>query len=185
MDRERLIQFLESQPSGRPLFLITCPSYQAVLLYRLSHYFFKNGRRLLGRFFWHVNLILTGADINPISDIDGGFVLISPLCVTIVGKVGKNSTWFTQSGIGGGRSPKDIGGGPGLPVCGDGIDFGSGSMVVGPVRVGDRSKLGPRCIVLEDVPPDSSVKCPSYAVKAIREGVHARNVDELKEKVGR
>lgn len=166
-DRARLRDFLDRYPSGRPVFLWTCPSYQAVLLYRLAHYFFVNGWRWTGRFFWHLNLLLTGSDINPSSDIEGGFVLISPLCVTILGKVGKNSTWEIQSGIGGGRGTRDIGAGPGLPVVGENVILGAGCMVVGPIHIGDRCYVGPRSIALEDMPPDSELVGPASTTRPV------------------
>lgn len=180
-DRQRLSDLLSSQPSGRPLFLFTSPSYQCVWLYRVSHYFFRNGHRLLGRFFWHLNLLLTGGDINPFSEIGPGFVLVSPNCVTIVGKVGRNSTWHVQSGIGGGRSTRDVGAGPGLPLIGDDVEFGAGCMVVGPIRVGDRVKIGTRSTILFNVPDDAEVVGPASTVKTAREDYDPRTLATAEE----
>ena len=61
-DRERLRAYLDADGGGRTVPLWMTPSFQAVVLQRLSHHFYSGGNRLLGRFFWHMNLMLTGAD---------------------------------------------------------------------------------------------------------------------------
>lgn len=168
-DRDRLRQYLDDQPGGRPLLIWFYPSYQCVFLYRLSHYLFCNGHKFLGRFFWHLNLTLTGADINPFSRLDGGLVIACPVGVTIVGKVGRNCTFETQSGIGGGRGSRDVGAGPGLPVLGDDVHLETGTMIAGPILVGSRSHLLARSVVLFDVPEDSEVEAPLSTVRPARE----------------
>lgn len=46
--------------------------------------------------------------------------------------------------------------GPGAaPVIGDGVVFGPGSQVLGPVHVGARSRVAAAAVVLRDVPEDS------------------------------
>lgn len=164
-DRERLKEYFDAQPTGRPLVLLFNPSYQAVFLYRLSHYVHSRGHKLFGRFFWHLNLILTGGDLNPSSVIEGGLVLTCPLGVTVVGKVGRNCTFDVQSGIGGGKSGKDVGAGPGLPVVGDDVVFEAGAMAAGPILIGDRVLLTTRCTLLRDAPADSIVEPPPCALR--------------------
>lgn len=156
-DKERFLEYTSAHSLGRPLFAWTHPSYQAVCLHRISHYFFARKRRLLARVFWHINLILTGADISPICDIGGGLVIMQPLGCIMVGNAGKNCTLQGSSGFGGGMSRKDIGSGPGLPCLGDDVLLEFGAVVLGPVRIGDRSRIGARCMVSRDVPADSIV----------------------------
>jgi serine O-acetyltransferase len=141
-----------------PRVLLFHPSYQAILLHRLSHFFFVGGHRLLGRFFWHLNLILTGADISPLSRVGGGVVLLHPISTQIFGVVGEGCTFWGAGGIGGGRSAQNIGAGPGLPVVEDGVVFCTRAVVLGPVRVGARSEIGPGCIVYRDLPPGSRIE---------------------------
>lgn len=117
-----------------------------------------SGRRMLARFFWQLNLIITGADISPISDLGGGLVIKMPEKVIIIGKVGKNCTFLGQAGLGGGRSTKDIGAGPGLPVLRDNVSIGFGATVLGPVYVGSNTFIGPRVQVYKDIPDRSAIK---------------------------
>ncbi|MCW2665257.1 MAG: colanic acid biosynthesis acetyltransferase [Frankiales bacterium] len=43
------------------------------------------------------------------------------------------------------------------PVIGDGVEFGAGAMVLGPVTVGRNARIGAGAIVLKDVPPGAVV----------------------------
>ena len=158
-DRERLCAYLDADGGGRTVPLWMTPSFQAVVLQRLSHHFYSGGNRLLGRFFWHMNLMLTGADISMICDIGGGFLLPVPIAIVLVtGRIGRNCTVWPQSGIGGGmRASADIGGGPGLPVLGDGVELGWGAFIMGPVRVGNGARIGALSIVVRDVPDGGEV----------------------------
>lgn len=143
------------------------PSYQCVLMSRLSFYCFSRGWRLLARLFWQTNMWLTGADIAPLSDIGGGWIVDCPASSVIVGRVGRNFTSSCQAGVGGGMtSRRDIGAGPGLPVIGDDVTLGPGALVMGPVRVGDRVTIGARCAVTTDVPSDTMVEPHAPVFKA-------------------
>ena len=157
-DKDRLLEATKEQGFGKPSFLFLHPSYQAVWLHRVAHFFFGRGQRVLARFFWHLNLLLTGADISPISDLGGGLVINCPLCVILVGKMGRNCTVFGHSGLGGGMGKKDVGAGPGLPVVGNEVVFSYSSSVIGPIHVGNRVLIGPKCFVLDDVPDDTVVE---------------------------
>lgn len=56
----------------------------------------------------------------------------------------------------------DIGGGPGLPVLGDGVVLEAGAIVLGSVRIGESARLGPRTITLKDVPLGVEVMLQPY-----------------------
>jgi serine O-acetyltransferase len=141
-----------------PRVLAFHPSYQAVLLHRLSHYFFYRNCRLLARLLWHLNLVLTGADIAPISDIGPGLLLVHPISTQIFGRVGADCTFWGHGGVGGGRSNEDIGAGPGLPVVGNNVYIGPFAMVLGAIRIGDHCEIGPGCLVLRDLSPGDKVE---------------------------
>jgi serine O-acetyltransferase len=139
------------------------PSYQCIWLYRISNYFFRRNHRLLARFFWHVNLLLTGADIGPISEIGPGLVVVHPISTQIFGRLGADCTIWGHGGVGAGRSDKDranhdIGAGPGLPVIGNNVNIGLNSMVHGSVRIGDGCDIWPGCTVIRDLPAGTTVE---------------------------
>ncbi|HUU22889.1 MAG TPA: serine acetyltransferase [Phycisphaerae bacterium] len=160
-DRRRLRALLAEQGGRRPVRLGLHPSFVCVLLYRISNHFSRAGHRYVARFFWHLNALLTGADISPPSDLGEGLVIVSPPGVTISTKAGRNLTVMPLAGIGSelGRR-RDIGAGPGLPVLGDDVQLGPLCGVLGPVRVGHRVRVGAGAVVLKDVPDDTLVEGP-------------------------
>ncbi|MCA1971274.1 MAG: hypothetical protein LDL44_00400 [Caenispirillum sp.] len=156
-DRARLLALL-GEPEDRRQWLALHPSWQAVWLYRWSHYQFVHGRRLLARLLWHVNLLLTGADISPLADFGPGLVIRCPLCVVLLGKAGANLTVHGHGGIGGGLSSEDIGAGPGLPVLGDDVTLQMRALILGPVRIGSGTCIGPGCVVTRDTLPGTVIE---------------------------
>jgi serine O-acetyltransferase len=44
----------------------------------------------------------------------------------------------------------------GAPVIGDDVFIGAGARILGPVKVGDRSRIAANSLVINDVPPDST-----------------------------
>jgi len=160
-DRDRLRDALSRRPEGGPLWLWLHPCYQAVWLHRWSHYHFARGNRLRARLLWHLNLLLTGADISPISDLGGGLLLLNPAGTIIVGKAGSNLTVHGRSGLGGGLGEDNIGAGPGLPVLGADVVIGFGACVLGPVLVGDRVVVEPGAIVHRNLPDDAVERSPA------------------------
>jgi serine O-acetyltransferase len=43
------------------------------------------------------------------------------------------------------------------PTLGDGVVVGAGAIVLGAIKVGDRSRIGAASVVLQDIPPDTTV----------------------------
>jgi serine O-acetyltransferase len=141
-----------------------------VLLHRLSAHHFTAGRRLLARFFWHLNLLLTGADIGPISQSGPGLVILHPISTQIFGRIGADCTIWGHGGIGGGRGEADIGAGPGLPILGDRVTLAPRATVLGAVRIGDDCVLGAGVVVMRDLPANSEVQLPDRLFRVVRDG---------------
>lgn len=160
-DRERLSQFLVSLGSENPGRLFLHPSFLCVLFYRLANHSYRRGHRLTARFFWHLNVILTGADISAPNDLQGGLLIVSPPGTAIMAKAGRNLTIMPCAGLGSelGRW-EDIGAGPGLPVVGDDVTMEPHSGILGPIRIGSRVRIGAGIAVTVDVPDDTIVEGP-------------------------
>ena len=50
------------------------------------------------------------------------------------------------------------------PVIGDGVEFGAGAVVVGPITVGDKALIGANAVVSKDVPAGAVVRAPRSTV---------------------
>lgn len=158
-DRQRLADIYRSDASDPPLLWLFHPSYQCMVLHRHSRFLFLRGHRWLARLLWHANLLLTGADIGPRTDIGGGLFLVSTMGVGLAGKIGARCTICAQAGAGGAfvENPLDLGGGPGLPVIGDDVLLECGALVMGTITIGVGAVIGPRCLVDRDLPAGARV----------------------------
>ena len=163
-DRRRLEQVLRERglaPGG----VMWSPSFACVVLYRISHYLFANGRTIAARLVWQLNLFATGADISPMCRLGDGLVVIHPVAVVLVGSAGRCLTVEGHGGLGGGLAMDDIGAGPGLPLLGDEVHLGRGASVLGPVRIGDHVIVGPGCTVVRDLPGGAEVVAHDVRVR--------------------
>lgn len=88
----------------------------------------------------------SGAIYEGIPNLPHGLsgVFISPKAV-----IGKNCTIFQQVTIGQAHGE--------APVIGDNVFIGAGAKVIGGIHVGDNVKIGANCIVVEDIPDNSTV----------------------------
>ena len=165
-DKQRLRSSFDAGDSGHMPWLAFHPSFQALWLHRWSHHHHARGNRLFARFLWHLNLLLTGADLSPISDIGPGCLLCHPAGTVFFGRSASRLTLLGRVTVGGGRGTTNIGAGPGLPVLGDDVVLGHGTLVLGAVRIGDRVCVGAGALVITDVPDDCEVcVAPSRIVR--------------------
>jgi len=166
-DFERMLSVYGSGSWSRRVFWFFLPNYQVLFWYRIYRYLFLKGWRNTARLLFLITLYLTRAEISPESSI-GPACFIGHACgIILSGKVGARCSLLAQSGIGGGLEEGEVGGGPGLPVVGDDVVFGVRSMALGPIRVGNRVRLGPAAFLNCDAPDDAMVvMLPSKIVHA-------------------
>jgi serine O-acetyltransferase len=160
-DHTRLIGLMAAREARPPATAFFHPSFICVFLYRISNHFFRAGHRHVARLFWHLNLLLTGADIGPPAELGEGLVIISPAGTAIAGAAGRNLTVMPCAGLGGevGRW-EDVGAGPGLPVLGNDVILEPHGGALGPVRIGNRVRVGAGIVVTHDIADDTLVEGP-------------------------
>lgn len=129
--------------------------FLATFLYRASA---RAGSTVpvLGSVLKQLNHAITGADIAWSARIGPGLVLWHPTGVVIGPRVVIGRDARVQQGITLGAARSRRTGQDGDPVLGDGVYVGAGARVLGPVRVGDRARIGANAVVLIDVPDDAS-----------------------------
>ena len=157
-DHSRLIGLLDEQDQSRATAFFH-PSFACVFLYRISNHFVRSGHRYVARLFWHLNMLLTGADIAAPAELGEGLVVMSPSGIAIAGVADRNLTVMPCSGLGGevGRR-EDVGAGPGLPVLGTDVILEPHCGVLGPVRIGNRVRVCAGVVVTRDVADDTVVQ---------------------------
>ena len=110
----------------------------------------------------------TGIDIHPGTTI-GKYFFIDHGTGVVIGETtetGDNVTLYQGVTLGG--TGKDTG--KRHPTLGNNVMVGAGAKILGPITVGDNSRIAAGAVVVHDVPPDSTaVGIPARVIK--REGI--------------
>ncbi len=133
--------------------------YQAVVLYRIAHWFKSRGIPLFGPLFARISLFLTGVDIAPGAQIGPGLLISHGVGLVIGGhaQIGAGALLLHQVTIGSpshGRVEE-------MPQIGDNVFIGAGAKIIGDIQVGDNVVIGVNCVVTEDIPSSSQVRSTS------------------------
>ncbi len=129
--------------------------YQAVILYRIAHWFKRRRIPFFGPAFTRLSQFLTGVEIAPGAAIGPG-LMISHGHGIVVGegaRIGARALLMHQVTIG----AADVERLDRMPTIGDDVVIGAGARLIGGIRVGDRVLVGVNAVVTRDVPDDSKV----------------------------
>jgi serine O-acetyltransferase len=140
---------------GRAEMLLTYRGVQALLAHRISHALYLAGVPLLPRFIAFVTTAVTGVEIHPAARIGRGLFIDHGVGVVIgeTAEVGDDVTLYqgvTLGGTGFARGKRH-------PTVGNEVMVGAGAALLGPIVIGERSKIGANSVVIHDVPPGATV----------------------------
>ncbi len=127
----------------------------AILFHRFAHLLFTLKIPFLPRLISQVGRFLTGIEIHPGASIGSGFFIDHGNGVVIgeTAEIGNNVIMFHQVTLGG----RGFATGKRHPTVGSNVMLGAGSKILGPVFIGDNSKIGAGTVVLDNVPEQSVV----------------------------
>lgn len=131
------------------------PSFKAMMHYRVAHKLYSKGHYFLARWVSQRAVRKTGIEIHPGAQIGTGFFIDHGNGV-IIGEtavVGNNVTLYQGVTLGG--TGKEHG--KRHPTVGDNVMISAGAKVLGSFTIGENSKIGAGSVVLEEVPPNSTV----------------------------
>ncbi len=157
--REDLAAALERDPAarsvGRAEMLLTYGGVQALLAHRISHALHEAGVPLVPRVLAYLTKTMTGIEIHPAARIGRGLFIDHGTGVVIgeTAEVGDDVTLYqgvTLGGTGFARGKRH-------PTIGNEVMIGAGSALLGPIEIGERSKIGANSVVIHDVPANSTV----------------------------
>jgi serine O-acetyltransferase len=157
--REDLAAAQERDPAarqvGRGEILLTYRGVQALLAHRICHALHAAGVPLLPRLLSYVTTAVTGVEIHPAARIGRGLFIDHGVGVVIgeTAEVGDDVTIYQGVTLGGTGFVR----GKRHPTVGNEVMIGAGSALLGPIVIGDRSKIGANSVVIHDVPPNSTV----------------------------
>ncbi|AFC31231.1 CysE2 [Paenibacillus mucilaginosus 3016] len=151
--------------------ILVYPGFHALVLHRVAHALMRRKFRLAARIVAAVSRSLTGIEIHPSAVIGEGLFIDHGMGVVIgeTVEIGRDVTIYQGVTLGG--TGKDTG--KRHPTIGSNVVISSGAKVLGPFTVGDYSKIGAGSVVLQEVPPHSTVVgIPGKIVR--RRGDHLR-----------
>jgi serine O-acetyltransferase len=128
---------------------------QALLAHRVAHALWDSSVPLAPRTIAYVSRAVTGVEIHPAARIGGDFFIDHGSGVVIgeTAEIGDRVTLYQGVTLGG----TGIARGKRHPTLEDNVTVGSGAKLLGPVTVGHNSKIGANTVVVEDVPPETTV----------------------------
>ena len=145
------------------------PSFKVMMHYRLAHKLYKKGHYFWARYISQRGVRKTGIEIHPGAEIGKGFFIDHGNGV-IIGEttiIGDNVTLYQGVTLGGTGKEQ----GKRHPTVGNNVMISAGAKVLGSFKSGDNSKIGAGSVVLEEVPPNSTVVgVPGRVVK--RDNIH-------------
>lgn len=135
--------------------IFACPGFHAVVSHRVAHSLWKNNIKFPARLISHLTRFLTGIEIHPGARIGKGFFIDHGMGVVIgeTSEIGDNVTLYHGVTLGGTSFTRD----KRHPTVGDNVTIGAGAKILGPLTIGENSKIGANSAVIKDVPPDSTV----------------------------
>jgi serine O-acetyltransferase len=155
--RELIRTYRERDPAARSSAeVVLCyPGVHAVMWHSLSHWLWSHGFLLAGRFSSHIARWLTGIEIHPAAKLGRRLVIDHGMGVVIgeTAEIGDDCYIYHQVTLGVARTS----GGKRHPTIGNNVIIGAGAKVLGPITVGDNARVGSNSVVLESVPPDTTV----------------------------
>eukprot|EP01026_Neomeris_dumetosa_P080681 TRINITY_DN8968_c0_g1_i3.p1 TRINITY_DN8968_c0_g1~~TRINITY_DN8968_c0_g1_i3.p1 ORF type:complete len:393 (+),score=43.31 TRINITY_DN8968_c0_g1_i3:37-1179(+) len=147
--------------------LLFFKGFQAVQSHRISHYLWNQGRKSLAFALQSRMSDVFHVDIHPAAQIGKG-ILIDHATGVVIGEtavVGDNVSLLHHVTLGG--SGRERNGGR-HPTIGHGVLLGAGVCVLGPVLVGNGSKVGAGSVVVSSIPCHSvAVGVPAKVIKRL------------------
>src|SRR6188768_3767576 len=156
--------------------LLSWGGVQALLAHRLAHALLEAGVPIAPRVLSYLTRSVTGVEIHPAAEIGEEFFIDHGSGVVIgeTAEIGDRVTLYQGVTLGGTGFQR----GKRHPTLGDNVTVGSGAKLLGPIEVGHGAKVGANTVVVEDVPPNTTVVGnPGHAVKVEGRPVEGPDTD--------
>ncbi len=156
--------------------VLTYPGVKAVFFHRIANFFHLAGFHLLARIISQTNRFFTGIEIHPGAKIGKNLFIDHGMGVVIgeTSEIGNNVTMYHAVTLGGispsidserQRHEKRH------PTIGNDVVIGSGAQIIGPLKIGDKSRIAANAVVVNDVPENTTmVGVPAKSVKTGNKG---------------
>ncbi len=135
--------------------VILYPSFWAIGMHRICHFLYRHNIFFISRMISQWSRFWTGIEIHPGAKI-GRRVFIDHGMGVVIGETAEvDDDVLIYQGVTLGGTGKDLG--KRHPTIGKNVMIGSGVKVLGPIVIGDNSRIGAGSVVLQSVPENSTV----------------------------
>ncbi len=147
----------ERDPAARSVLevVLTYSGLHAIWFYRIAHWFWERKWFTFARILSQFARFMTGIEIHPGAKI-GERLFIDHGMGVVIGEtceIGNDVTIYQNVTLGGTGKEK----GKRHPTIGNNVLIATGAKVLGSMTIGDNSKIGAGSVVLQEVPPNSTV----------------------------
>ncbi len=143
--------FKKDPAAGGVIEVLTCyPGLHAVWMYRIAHNLWKRNFRLCARLISHFARFLTNIEIHPGAVIGRRFFIDHGAGVVIgeTSEIGDDVLMYHGVLLGGVTLQKK----KRHPTIGNNVMIGAGTIILGPIHIGDGARIGAASLVIKDVP---------------------------------
>lgn len=147
----------EKDPAAKNILtvLLLYPGIHAIIIHRISHFLYTKKLYFISRLISQIMRFLTGIEIHPGAVIGKRLFIDHGMGIVIgeTAEVGDDCLIYHGSTLGG--TGKDTG--KRHPTVGNNCMIGSGSKLLGPIRLGNNVKVGANAVVLENIEDNTTV----------------------------
>ena len=156
--------YIERDPAakGRIETVLTSPGLHALGIYKLSNFFWSIKLTLLARILSYIGRLITGIEIHPAAEIGSRLFIDHGMGVVIgeTASIGNDVTIYHGVTLGGVSPSEDSASQVNKkrhPTLEDKVIIGSGAQILGPITIGQNSKVGSNSVVSKNIEANKSV----------------------------
>ena len=142
--------------------ILTYPGVKAIFFHKIANFFAVAKFDLIAKIISQFSRFLTGIEIHPKAKIGKNLFIDHGMGVVIgeTSEIGNNVTIYHAVTLGGSspsidserqRHEKRH------PTIGDDVVIGSGAQIIGPIKVGNNSRIAANAVVVKDVPENATM----------------------------
>ena len=144
--------------------LVNTPGIHAIMFHRVAHSLYNRKHFFTARLISQISRFLTGIEIHPGAQIGRRFFIDHGMGIVIgeTAEIGDDVMLFHQVTLGGTGKDK----GKRHPTEENNVIISAGVKVLGPIVIGENSKIGANAVVLHDIPKNATaVGIPAKVVR--------------------
>lgn len=158
--------------------LLLYPGLKAIRMYRRAHKHYLKGHSFRARYISQKAARKTGIEIHPGATIGRRLVIDHGTGIVIGETTEIGDDVLIYQGVTLGGTGKDVG--KRHPTIENGVMISAGAKVLGPITVGECSRVAAGAVVLKDVPPNSTVVgVPAKVVRQNGKKVNKIPLDQI------